>query len=430
MVHRKRLWILAVIISLTMIPFISTVDPSRFGDLEWTSFRGDPQNQGTSLSIIDNLSLKWEYKADSAIGTTVINWEYNVIFGTSNGTVYSVSIATGEINWKHNVGAAIFSTPAVDSGSVYICDNSGKVTCLNPDNGTVKWIWRSPTGMQIQSSPLVIPGENIYFGSDDSYLYSLYPNGTMAWRFEGCTGWIYTSPSYYNQMIYFGSCDGKMRAVYAYDGGFEVWNFTTQFIPSSPAIYDGEVYFGSYESKIFCLDADTGQMIWNTTMGSDVYSSPSVTNYNVVVGCNDGLLYNLDRSNGEILWTLDLGPNDLESSPVISMDKIAVTYDQGLVIVNLLNGTIHDRFLYGNSALVSPSVFEDKVFFGDEQGYVYFLEQEDPLNPDDDDDGQFDLNEELSLKRDVIYFIVAFGIILGVALFIYFKKYKHLRGAS
>jgi outer membrane protein assembly factor BamB len=319
----------------------------------------------------------------------------------------------------------------LDLGVVYVCDNSGKVTSLYLENGTTKWQWRSGSEQAIQSSPLVVPGGNIYFGSDDAYLYSLYPNGTLAWRFEGCLGWIYTSPSIFLNLIYFGSCDGKMRAVSATDGT-EQWNFTTRYIPSSPAVVDGRVYFGAYDKNIYSLDALNGEIVWNTTLGDDIYSSPSVSGDRVVVGSNDGLLYLLDRENGYIMWTLDLGPSPLETSPVISKDKIAVTYDQGLVIVGLHDGTIHARYLFGDARDVSPSISQDKVFFGDQQGFVHCLEKMDIVIPDDDDDDDdvhLDLNRELSVRRDVVYFLIAFVIIAGVVFFIYFRKYKPLRGA-
>jgi outer membrane protein assembly factor BamB len=358
----------------------------------------------------------------------VVGYEENVIFGTSNGTLYSLDPGDGGLNWKRTIGASIYSTPTIDTEIqvVYVGDDSGRITSIDLENGSVNWVWRSDSGDKIQSSPMVDENGNIVFGSDDSYLYSLYPNGTLAWRFEGCSGWVYTSPSTLDDMIFFGSCDGNMRAVSS-DVGIEIWNFSTQFIPSSPAIFDDRVYFGSYESEMFCLDAHTGEKIWNTTMGGDVHSSPSVSEELVVVGCNDGLLYSLDRENGNIIWTLDLGPGDLETSPVISRDMVVVTNDQGLVIVEMSNGSVHRRFNYGNSGQISPSVFQNRVFFGDEQGYVYCLENKLAAPDDDDDDDHLDLNEELSVRRDVIYFLIAFVLIIMVIGFLYMKKYKPLR---
>jgi outer membrane protein assembly factor BamB len=408
------------LISLVLIPSFALSEDS---DDHWGSFRGNSYNQGVGNSDIEDLSLWWDFKADSPIGTTVIVKDKQAIFGTDNGTVYSLTSDLGEVEWTVNVGSGIFSTPAMDPelGVVYVCDNSGKVTSIYLENGTIKWQWISPTGMAIQSSPLVYDGK-IYFGSDDAYLYCIYQNGTFAWRYEGCTGWIYTSPSNYLDLIFFGSCDGKMRGISA-SNGIEQWNYTTQYIPSSPAIKDGKVFFGDYDSKLNCLDALTGEVIWNTTMGDDVYSSPSVTDEKIVVGCNDGSLYSLDTLTGEILWTLDLGPSSLETSPVISNEMVAVTYGQGLVIVHLSNGTIHRKYLYGDSRDLSPSVYKGKVFFGDSQGYVYCLQKGTPPGPDDDG-GHRNPSIELTVGRGATYFVIAIILVGSLIIFIYLRRKK------
>ncbi|MGA1820547.1 MAG: PQQ-binding-like beta-propeller repeat protein [Thermoplasmatota archaeon] len=400
--------------------------PQRVYDQEWTSFRGNPHNQASSPRELLILEPEWEFHADGAITTSVVAAEGLGIFATSEGTVYCVVVQNGSMRWNASVGSPVYSTPSIDidNEAVYICDRSGKVTSLDMKTGDVRWQWDTGSGQDIESSPLV--ADKIYFGSYDSYLYALNKNGTLAWRFEGCMGWIHTSPAFLEGMVYFGSCDGQMRALDA-GTGEEIWNFSAAYIPSSPSIFDGKVFFGAYDSNMYCLDALTGALVWNTTMGNNVYSSPAVDGEYVVVGCNDGLLYCLDIDDGEIIWSLDLGPGPLESSPLISGTKAAVNYDQGLVVVHLTNGTVSQRFLLGDGANTSPSVYDDLLFWGDAHGYVYCLKGKGSGTKDNDDDGSFDLNDELDLGRDTIFFLIALVMVISTVVFIFFRKYKRMR---
>ncbi|MFO8050442.1 MAG: PQQ-binding-like beta-propeller repeat protein, partial [Thermoplasmatota archaeon] len=198
--------------------------------------------------------------------------------------------------------------------------------------------------------------------------------------------------------------------------------FSAAYIPSSPALYQGRVYFGAYDSTFYCLDAGTGERIWNTTMGSDVHSSPSVSQDRVLVGCNDGLLYCLNRNNGSIIWNLDLGPDPLESSPVISGDRIAVTYTHGLVVVSLDEGGILHSFLLGNSAEVSPSVNSGRILFGDNDGYLRCVGL-----ADQGDDDAYEIGKEDDTPRDLLFMVIGSLILLTVIILVFFRRYKKIR---
>lgn len=382
-------------------------------------------NQASSPTELGHLELEWEFEADGEITTSIVAASGIGIFATSEGTVYDLNVTDGSELWNVSIGSSLYSTPVLDleNEAVYVCDSSGKVTGLAIHDGTIIWQWDTGTGREIRSSPLV--ADKIYFGSYDSYLYALNRNGTLAWRFEGCLGWVHTSPAYYEGLVYFGSCDGYMRALDA-STGKEVWNFSSAYIPSSPVVYDGKVFFGAYDSNLHCLDALNGTPVWNTTMGDNIYSSPAVDGKNVVVGCNDGNLYCLDMNDGHIVWTLDLMPSNLESSPLISGNKTAVTYDQGLVIVHLDNGTISQGFLWGNSADISPSAYDEMLFFGDKQGYVHCLQNRGQV-PDDDKDDEKEMNEEVDPGWEAVFLLIALLAIMFTAMFLFLRRSRWIR---
>ncbi|MBN1539593.1 MAG: PQQ-like beta-propeller repeat protein [Candidatus Thermoplasmatota archaeon] len=425
-IGRKSIITLTMIVVIILPPVHAFSVPTRIDHPSWTSFRGNSMNQASSTVELGKLELEWEFEADEAITTSVVAADGRGIFATSKGTVFCVDVMDGSEIWNISFGSPVYSTPSIDMDeeTVCICDSSGKVTFLEIRTGEIIWEWSTASGQDIRSSPLV--ADRIYFGSYDSYLYALNKNGTLAWRFEGCLGWVHTSPSYYEGLVFFGSCDGHMRALDA-GTGEEAWNFSTAYIPSSPAVYDGKVLFGAYDSNFYCLNAHDGTLIWNTTMGDNVYSSPAVDGENIVVGCNDGLLYCLDIDDGLIIWKRDLGPSPLESSPLISGSKTAVNYDHGLVVMHISNGTLSERFLFGDAGETSPSVYDNMLFFGDEEGYVYCLQSSVSSSDDEDERDDLDMGEEVNVGRDSVFLIIATIMVVFTLVFIFLRRYRRIR---
>ena len=74
------------------------------------------------------------------------------------------------------------SSPAIDNeGTVYFGSNDSYVYALDPD-GKLKW--RFKTKGQITSSPAIGPDSTIYQGCNDGRLYDLNPDGTQKWYFQ------------------------------------------------------------------------------------------------------------------------------------------------------------------------------------------------------------------------------------------------------
>ncbi|WP_298062983.1 PQQ-binding-like beta-propeller repeat protein [uncultured Rikenella sp.] len=53
-----------------------------------------------------------------------------LVFGASDGYLYGVDAENGRFRWKRNLGAPIFSSPAVSGNALYVADFSGTLYCL------------------------------------------------------------------------------------------------------------------------------------------------------------------------------------------------------------------------------------------------------------------------------------------------------------
>ena len=167
--------------------------------------------------------------------------------------------------------------------------------------GTV--IWEFQASGEINSSPAIDDNGIIYFGSSDSSMYAVYPDGTQKWKYR-TEGKIYSSPAIGNDgTIYFGSYDSCFYAINP-DGTLN-WKYETKGkVNSSPAISeDGTIYFGSYDSCFYAINNDE-TLKWKYKTGGIIEPSPAIGNDgSIYIGSDDNVFYSFSK-DGIVNWKL------------------------------------------------------------------------------------------------------------------------------
>src|SRR6266702_8129712 len=97
--------------------------------------------------------------------------------------------------------------------------HTGRSPYLGAQTFHVKWTF-DPGADGIDSSAAIDATGNLYVQSRSGYLYSLYSNGTMKWRFQTfdsvCCFGVESSPAIdSNGFIYVGSSDGNLYALFS-----------------------------------------------------------------------------------------------------------------------------------------------------------------------------------------------------------------------
>src|SRR5579875_674504 len=91
-------------------------------------------------------------------------------------------IKGGKLKWRYQTGGAVYSSPAVANGVVYIGSNDDSIYAFNASNGTL--VWSYATGGNVVSWPEVVNGV-VYVGSEDNYVYALKASrGTLLWSYQ------------------------------------------------------------------------------------------------------------------------------------------------------------------------------------------------------------------------------------------------------
>jgi len=111
--------------------------------------------------------------------------------------------------------------------------HTGRSPYAGPTDNTGGWRARiSSLGI---SAPVLGPDGTIYVGSNDDYLYAIWPNGRLRWRYK-----------------------------------------TGGDVPTAAAVaLDGTVYVGSFDHYFYALNPD-GSLKWRYLTGYDIMSPPAI----------------------------------------------------------------------------------------------------------------------------------------------------------
>ncbi|MGI8715073.1 MAG: PQQ-binding-like beta-propeller repeat protein [Solirubrobacteraceae bacterium] len=239
-----------------------------------------------------------------------------------NGSAAAVSLSSGRVQLRRQVGSLAAATPAVaaEAGEVLMpvlsmhgrSPGNGRFVALSIKTGRV--LWSRPLGAGSESSAIV-SGQTVYFGDQAGNLYARnVRNGHLYWTYHA-SGAIKGGPALVNGVLYFGDYAGRAYAVRAVDGR-QVWAVGTdgahfgfgsgQFY-STPAVAFGRVYLGNTDGRVYSFGARTGALAWATATGAYVYASPAVASPaglgpTVYIGSYDGNFYAFNAQSGAVRW--------------------------------------------------------------------------------------------------------------------------------
>lgn len=346
----------------------------------WPMFHHDLSHCGYSTANApETNSVLWNYTAGNALFSSPAVVDGKIYIASFDFKLYCLNANTGEKIWDYTTDNVVFSSPAVANGKVYICSGDSKVYCLNAETGAK--IWDYITNGFIYSSPAVANGK-VYIATQNTQLYCLNAEtGTLIWN---CSLWpenFFSSPAIANGKVYIGTDaeKGKLHCLNA-ETGSKIWNYTTNdSVSSSPAIANGKVYVGSYDNEVYCLNAETGGKIWDYTTNGDIESSPAVANGKVYAGSVDDKFYCLNAETGAKIWDYAISTS---SSPAIADGKIYFgSYNNKFYCLDADTGDNIWNYTTIGSIYSSPAIVDGKIYVGSTNNIVYCFGNQPPNPP-------------------------------------------------
>ncbi len=253
--------------------------------------------------------------------------------------------ANGQTRWERSLPAfCIFGGPAAagppNAQMILHGGDAGRLFCLDTD-GNLLWFYRAGGAIHQAASAGDVDGDGrteIFFGSQDTYLYSLRDDGSLRWRYKtrSIGDGIASRPILCDidldgiVEVVFGSWDHHVYCLDAVTGALRWETELKGRIRSGVCVSDldgdgrQEVLAGD-EFGLACLASD-GRLIWEfREEGREmiVPASPVVADItgdgrpDVVFGTQSGFLYALDHK-GKLIWSMPLGEDQIEAAPLVA----------------------------------------------------------------------------------------------------------------
>jgi outer membrane protein assembly factor BamB len=258
---------------------------------------------GAINAVYPNGTLKWVFPTNHVVySSPAIGNDGTIYCGCHDHNLYALYPNNGSLKWSFQTGDWIRVSPCIaEDGTIYCVSLDNYLYAVNP-NGTMKW----KTFVNAGTSPTIGQDGTIYAGWDQ--LYALNPNnGSIKWIFTPGSGQTIegSTPAHSaDGTIYFGTSDGGYLFAVNSDGS-EKWDYYFGTCNSAPAIGpDGSIYIGTSHNNAGYLhafgpldpNAPTAPTITGQTNGkikktysySFTSSSPLGNNITYLVDWGDG----------------------------------------------------------------------------------------------------------------------------------------------
>jgi outer membrane protein assembly factor BamB len=314
---------------------------------------------------------RWRFETDGAVYSSPTVVGGTVYVGSDDSGLYTLDAETGAVEWGVRTGGQVRSSPAVSGSRVFFGSDDCSVYALDREDGDPEWGVK--TGNEVGSSPTVADG-TVYVGSKDHSLRALdTETGHTEWEVD-TESWVSSSPTVADGTVFVGSWDDNVYAVDA-ESGEIIWTVeTSDTVSSSPTVAGSTVFVGSFDGGLYALDADTGETEWRLSTGDKVISSPTVAGGTVFVGGWDEIIYAVDAETGDVEWTVET-KDGVGSSPTVAEGIVFVgCRDNRVYAIDADTGAVEWTVETDGVVGSSPTVANGTVFVGSDDGYLYALD--------------------------------------------------------
>jgi len=225
-------------------------------------------------------------------------------FGLNSGMVYAVDVISGTVRWSFQAQQAVWAAPLVDpaDGTVYVGSLDHNLYALSLASGAVEW--KRDLGAAIAGQPAQ-QGSTLYVGTFGDEVVALNAkDGTSQWSVRA-TNWVWGTPVLNDNVLYFTDVGGSVYAVDAGNGA-KKWVATPgDALRAAPLVTTDTVVVGDRTGKLFALDRNTGHSIWPqpATIKGQLLGAPVLVSDTILLApyAGDNLLVGYTLSGAEKL---------------------------------------------------------------------------------------------------------------------------------
>lgn len=276
---------------------------------------------------------------------------------------------------------------AYDNGQMFVADAKGSVYAIEANRGKV--IWKKDIKLPLSAGPGAGDGR-IFVGTQEGILFALeQQTGNVLWS-KQVSSEILAQPVTFEDVVYVHTLDGTLTALSIEDGR-QLWRFSANMPPlvlrrsAEPVIGDSYVIGGFANGKVTALRRLEGNVEWSQDIATpkgrtdiqrmiDVSAAPVVAGDKLYVASYRGNLVAMTLSTGQTLWEQELSSF---AGLVLDNNLLYVSASDGqFYCIDALTGATHwvQQDLRGRR-LSKPSVIDNYVLIGDDDGYLHCLDK-------------------------------------------------------
>ncbi len=261
---------------------------------------GDYSNTLTSLDP-SNGNVLWTYKdaKNRWIASPLITQD-TIYAPNSDNTLYALDFQ-GKLKWKFATNAALWAQPATDGKVIYLASMDHSLYALQ--DGTQ--IWKTDLGAALVSSPVVDSKGTLYIGSLGNEILAVQASGgKILWR-TSTTGGIWSQVTQKDNNIFAGDLSGEIYGLAA-DTGKILWQQKPGgVINGGLTVFQNGLIYGNDAGILTAVDFN-GNQLWTKTFNGKLYTSPVfVTDrlYIAITGSSDSTLLVALDTTGNQKWS-------------------------------------------------------------------------------------------------------------------------------
>jgi outer membrane protein assembly factor BamB len=269
------------------------------------------------------LTIAWRYESNFTLNLTPACDEERIYLPLAGGKIVSLMGASGELNWRSEMGGELSASPVADQRGVYVASETGQsesgtrratgaVRALGREGGVTQWM--RTLAMPLKGG-LALGNGKLFGGGSDGKIYAFdSTNGEARWSYD--YGAPFNSqPVISGSQVYFGSEDGNLLALDEASGKL-LWHYKTKgAIRGAVANGNDVVYFGSGDGYVYALNATSGRLIWRKRTGAGVEAVVRA-NEELLVASLDNFVYKFSLA-GARLWKRRL-TGRISSQPLVT----------------------------------------------------------------------------------------------------------------
>ena len=306
------------------------------------------------------LDVNWKKNVDKPLLNLNLfneNIESNLFFDINAGTIYNlnekqielIDIETGQLTEVFDLETdRIISGVSVGYNSFLYVDADGVVYAHDSNTGDLKW---SKELEDVVLSKILITSTLVFLQTSSDVLYGMdLQTGETRWQKQAQAPLLSirgtASPITYEGLIFTSFSNGRLAAIRALDG-IQLWEKPISRLKGSTEL-----------EKL--MDGDSNAIAVN----EDVFAS----NYN-------GSLTRFNIRSGDKIFSVDHST----SKPIIFYKGsiVSINTDEEIVGFNASNGIESWRSQkFKNRGLTNLILNDDKIYFGDFEGYIHQLDAE------------------------------------------------------